>query len=290
MKNTLDPRTYRPLVKLAIAEDIGDGDVTAIAAVRPRTRGRAWVKAKATGVLCGLPVAVEVCRQVDRRLRVETKLRDGRRVKPGDRVLDIVGPARSILAAERIVLNFMQRMSGIATLTDDLASRIKGTRARVYDTRKTIPGYRALDKYAVRVGGGVNHRDGLFDQVLLKENHFIAAAAHGADFAATIRAAREHVGRSRLVEVETETLEQFRIAMAERADIIMLDDFSLADTRRAVAEAKKRRPRPKLEASGGITARTIRRVAETGVDRISIGALTHSVIAFDLALYMERDQ
>jgi nicotinate-nucleotide pyrophosphorylase (carboxylating) len=287
VKSRLSPRTFASLVTLALDEDIGRGDVTAQAVVSPETRARAVILAKGEGILAGVPVAREVFRQVDRRLRVRRAAPDGTRVGRGDRVLELVGPARSILAAERVCLNFLQRLSGIATATDRLAARIRDTSARVYDTRKTVPGYRALDKYAVRVGGGVNHRDGLYDQILLKENHFVAAAASGLDFSSVVRQARQAARRGCLVEVETESLAQFRIALAEGADIIMLDEFSLADMRRAVAEAGQRRPRPELEASGGITERNIRRVAETGVDRISIGALTHSVRAFDLAMYVE---
>lgn len=283
----LNRKHFASLVTLAIQEDVGPGDVTAHCSVRPDTRGRAVILAKDEGVLAGIAVAREVFRQVDTRLRVRNARADGERLVAGDRVLELTGPARSIHAAERIALNFMQRLSGIATATDRLASRIRDTQARVYDTRKTLPGFRALDKYAVRVGGGVNHRDGLYDQILLKENHFVAAAADGLDFADVIRAARKFAGRRYRVEVETENLEQFRIALQEGADIIMLDDFSLKDMRTAVAETRRRKPRPELEASGGISEKTIRRVAETGVDRISVGALTHSVPAFDLALYME---
>jgi len=283
----LTRRDFESLVTMALAEDIGRGDITAEHAVGPEVRGRAVIVAKASGVLAGQPVARQVFRQVDSRTRIHMAVPDGARVEPGTRVLEITGPARAILAGERAALNFLQRLSGIATMTHRLAALIAGTRARVYDTRKTIPGYRALDKYAVRLGGGVNHRDGLYDQVLLKENHFVAAAAEGRDFAATIRRARKLAGRRFRVEVETESLAQFRTALAEGADIIMLDEFSLANTRKAVAEAGARDPRPELEASGGITERNIRRVAETGVDRISLGALTHSVKALDLALYME---
>jgi nicotinate-nucleotide pyrophosphorylase (carboxylating) len=274
-------------VTLALKEDVGPGDVTARYSVRPETRGRAVILAKDEGILAGIAVVREVFRQVDTRLRVQNALNDGTRLTAGDRILELAGPARSIHAAERTALNFLQRLSGIATATDRLASRIQGTRARVYDTRKTLPGFRALDKYAVRVGGGVNHRDGLYDQILLKENHFVAAAADGLDFSAVIRAARKRAGRRFLVEVETENLAQFRLALEEGADIIMLDDFSLKDMRTAVRETRRRRPRPELEASGGVNEKSIRRVAETGVDRISVGALTHSVTAFDLALYME---
>lgn len=287
MSRTLARKDYADLVAIAIKEDIGRGDITANYSVDEKTRGRAVILAKADGILCGLPVAREACRQIDTKLRVSKALPDGRRVTKGDRVLEVTGPARSILAAERIMLNFMQRMSGVATHTDSLSALVKGTKARVYDTRKTIPGYRALDKYSVRIGGGENHRDGLYDQVLLKENHFVAAAASDRDFGETIRRAKKKAGKRYLVEVETESLEQFRIAMAEGADIIMLDEFSLAHMRKAVAEAKRTRPRPKLEASGGITQKNIRRVAETGVERISIGAITHSIKAFDLAMYME---
>ena len=283
----LTRRHFSDLVTLALQEDVGPGDITAEATVGSATRGRAVIIAKNQGILAGIPVAREVFRQVDHRLRVRDAREDGQTVKPGDPVLRVIGPARAILAAERVALNFLQRMSGIATATGQLVSRIQGTGARVYDTRKTVPGYRALDKYAVRLGGGVNHRAGLYDQILLKENHFVAAARDGLDFAATIRAARQKAGRRYLVEVETETLAQFRTAMAEGADIIMLDEFTLANMRKAVAEAARHDPRPVLEASGGITGRNIQAVARTGVDRISLGALTHSVKAFDLALYME---
>ncbi len=290
MKDDLLRSHYASLITLAIREDVGRGDITANYVVRPDTQGRAVILAKAEGILAGMPVALEVLRQVDKRVRTVKALKDGRRLNPGDRILEVRGPARAILSAERAALNFLQRMSGIATATRNLADRIKGTRARVFDTRKTVPGYRALDKYAVRTGGGINHRDGLYDQVLLKENHFVGAAAEGHDFASTIRQARKRAGTRYRVEVETENLGQFRIALAEKADIIMLDDFPLPRMRTAVAEARKHRPRPILEASGGITEKNILKVAETGVDRISVGALTHSVKAFDMAMYMESAQ
>ena len=290
MNHKLSPAAYKSLVAMAIREDVGRGDITAKTTVGSKVHGRAVILSKGHGVLAGMPVALEVFRQVDRRIKPVKPWKDGRKLEPGDRIMEVHGPAGSILAAERASLNFLQRLSGIATATNILAARIKGTRAKVFDTRKTIPGYRGLDKYAVRVGGGVNHRDGLYDQILLKENHFVAAAADGLSFAAVIRQAKKRAGRWYLIEVETETLEQFRLALAEQADIIMLDEFSLANMRKAVAEAKSRRPRPILEASGGITEKNILSVARTGVDRISIGALTHSVQAFDMAMYMESAQ
>jgi len=202
----LNRKQFASLVTLAIQEDVGRGDVTARISARPDTRGHAVILAKDEGILAGVPVAREVFRQVDARLRVRKALTDGQRLAPGDRILELTGPARSILAAERIALNFLQRLSGIATATGRLAGSIVGTNARVYDTRKTVPGYRALDKYAVRVGGGVNHRDGLYDQVLLKENHFVAAAADGLDFVALIRAAKVRAGRRYRVEVPPDRL------------------------------------------------------------------------------------
>jgi len=264
----------------ALTEDVGAGDITSIATVPESTQGRAVFQAKDTGVLCGLPVLQRVYAQVDPRVQVELLVDEGTSITPGTRVAIIHGPARSLLTGERVALNFLQHLSAIATRTAGFVRLVEGTGARIVDTRKTVPGLRALAKYAVRVGGGHNHRFGLYDGVLIKDNHLQAAGG----IRPAIERAREIAPHTLRVEVETETLAQVQEALDAGADVLMLDNMELEMRRQAVALCHGR---ALTEASGGINEQTIRAIAETGVDLISVGALTHSVTALDISLDWE---
>ena len=268
----------RRLAARALAEDLGSGDVTTDAVCPSPIPSQARILAKQAGVLCGMPVAAEVFRQVEPALAWHPLAADGSPVASGQVLAEIHGDQRALLKAERTALNFLQHLSGIATLTTRYVAAISDLECVIMDTRKTIPGLRLLEKYAVACGGGCNHRYGLYDQVLIKENHIRAAGS----IANAVSAVRHRWGRTLRVEVETESLADVRAALAAGADIIMLDDMSLADMRAAVVLVAGRVP---LEASGSIRLDHVRRVAETGVARISVGALTHSAPALDLALY-----
>lgn len=265
------------LIALALAEDQVRHDVTSRALFPPGHRSRAVVDAKQDLVVCGLAVAVAVFRRVDPRLRIRKLARDGQRVRRGAAVLAVAGPTASLLSAERTALNFLQRLSGIATQARRYADAVRGTGVRVVDTRKTTPGWRALEKYAVRAGGCHNHRMSLRDLVLIKDNHIAAAGS----VAAAVRRARAAAPRGVRVEAEARTLAEVRAAVAAGADIVLLDNMTPARIRRAVALVAGRAV---VEVSGGVRLETIRRFALPGVDLISVGALTHSAPAADLSL------
>jgi nicotinate-nucleotide pyrophosphorylase (carboxylating) len=267
------------LIDRALREDIGDGDLTTAAVVPDGALARARIEQKAAGVLAGLGVSRAVFERVDSELRWHGHAREGE-WREGGLVAEVAGRAASILAAERVALNFLGRLSGVATVTARYVSAVEGTRARVLDTRKTTPGLRALEKEAVRAGGGVSHRAGLFDAILVKENH--AALAGGVAEAARLALAAAPPGVA--VEVECATLDDVSAALEAGVPRLLLDNMSLDELRRAVELAGGR---AELEASGGITLETIRAVAETGVDYISIGALTHSAPALDVSLLLE---
>jgi len=273
----------RSLIDLALAEDLGTaGDRTSLATIPTSATGSAAFVARGPGVSAGLPAAAMVCHAVDPDLTFTVALHDGAECGRGMTLATLAGSLRAILAAERTALNFLQRMSGIATLTWRFVAAVSGTRAKVLDTRKTTPAWRLLEKYAVRMGGGTNHRTGLFDAILIKDNHL---AGLGGDVRHAIEAARAFPGNQGLsVEIEVETLEHLEVALAARADIVLLDNMSLADLRTAVTRRDATAPGVLLEASGGINLQTIRDVALTGVDRISVGALTHSAPALDIGL------
>ncbi len=266
------------LVSEALEEDRAFEDVTTIATVVNTRRARAAVVARQDGVIAGIPFALEAFRLLDPKVSMRVDGEDGTFVRAGETVLFITGHARPLLSAERVALNYMQRLSGIATLTRRYVDAVRGTSARILDTRKTTPGWRHLEKYAVRAGGGVNHRNDLASEVLIKDNHINACDG---DVALAVRRARELAPPGARVEVECDRIEQVEVALAAGADIILLDNMSPATMRECVAMAKGR---AKLEASGGITLDTVRKVAETGVDFISVGALTHSAPAMNLAL------
>jgi nicotinate-nucleotide pyrophosphorylase (carboxylating) len=275
------PREAAALIEAALAEDVGAGDFTTLWTVPAERRAEAVIVAKAPGVIAGSEVAVEVFRRVDDALRVEVVAGDGSAVAPGDAVMRIAGPARAILTAERTALNFLQQLSGVATVTRRYVDAVAGTAARVLDTRKTTPGMRLLEKAAVVAGGGSNHRVGLYDMVMIKDNHIAAAGG----IMGAVEAVRVRNQRGLRVEVETSTLAEVGEALAARVDRVMFDNMDPATMRQAVAlAAAAGDPRPETEASGGITLETIRAFAETGVDFISVGALTHSAPALDLSL------
>ena len=267
------------IVTRALEEDLKDvGDITSDSVVPEGARSRGHLVAREDGVIAGLEVAEHVFNRVDPEIDVvRTGVSDGDRVSAGTVVLEISGPARSILTAERTALNLLARMSGVATATARLVAEVEGTGTRITDTRKTMPGLRVLDKYAVTAGGGVNHRMGLYDAVMIKDNHIAAAG----DIARAVARARESVGPEVQVIVEVEDLDQLEVALGTDADRVLLDNMDVETLRRAVAMVDGVM---ETEASGGITLDNVRSVAETGVDVISVGAITHSVPQMDLAL------
>lgn len=276
------PASALALIDAALDEDVGPGDFTTLWTVPADRQAEGRIVAKASGVVAGSGIAVEVFRRVDPSLRVRVDAADGTAVEPGDLAMTIRGSARSILTGERLALNFMQRLSGVATVTRRYVRAVEGTGARVIDTRKTTPGMRALEKAAVVAGGGANHRFGLHDMVMIKDNHIAAAGG----ITAAVQAVRRQNDRALRVEVETTNLDEVREALAIGADRIMFDNMSVALMREAVALVRAADPRPETEASGGITLDTIRGYAETGVDFVSVGALTHSAPSLDLSLQL----
>ena len=278
-------KTYEPfvdkLIELAIAEDIGDGDHTSLSSIPAGERGRMKLLVKQAGVLAGVEVAERVFRRLDPTVTFERILRDGDRVQPGDIAFYVEGNLITLLQSERVILNIMQRMSGVATQTAVYADALKGLKTKVLDTRKTTPGMRVLDKMAVKIGGGENHRIGLFDMILLKDNHIdfaggIAKALSGA------RAYLKEKHKNLKIEIEVRTLENIdEVFAAGGADRIMFDNFSVEQTRQAV---KKVAGRAETESSGGITLENLRAYAECGVDYVSVGALTHQIKSLDMSL------
>ena len=269
------------LVKSALDEDGAFNDLTTIATVVSDRHARGRLVARAPGVICGIPFAVEAFCTLDSKVTLRVDCEDGTRVQPGDGVLYLSGHARALLAAERVALNFMQRLSGVASATARYVDAVKGTRAKILDTRKTTPGWRLLEKYAVRAGGGTNHRLNLSTAVLIKDNHL---ASVDGDVGLAVRRARDLAPVGTKVEVECDRIEQVQAAIAAEADIIMLDNMSTAQMRECVVLVDGRAI---VEASGGVNLDTVRAIAETGVDWISVGALTHSSPALDLALDFE---
>jgi len=275
-------RNARTLIDLALAEDIGTGDVTSLYFVPEDRIARAFVVARSEGVVSGVEVAQAVFRAVDAALDIAVLIPDGSRVAAGAMVLRIEGPARSILTAERTALNFLQRLSGVASLARRYVETVSGTGARILDTRKTTPGYRLLEKAAVVHGGGTNHRIGLYDRAMVKDNHLVAEGGLEALQAAISKLKAERPGVE--VELEADRLDQFEAFLGlDGVDHILLDNMSLEEMRRAV-ELRDGRTLPQLEASGGVNLATVRGIAETGVDFISVGALTHSAPSLDLGL------
>ena len=280
----LNAREIRDAVRAALAEDIGGGDVTSLATVPAGTTFTVVMRAREPLVVAGLAFAEAAFRKLSPAVRLKRLARDGQRVKAGAGLLKISGPARAILSAERVALNFVQRLSGVATLTAHYVATIRGTAAQILDTRKTTPGWRRFEKYAVACGGGRNHRFGLYDLVLIKDNHLAALReAKPNPVAAAIQRARKKFPQLQ-VEVEADTLAQVKQAVAAGADIILLDNMTPAQLRQAV---KLVAGRARTEASGGVNLKTVRVIAQTGVDFISVGALTHSACAVDIGLDFE---
>jgi len=273
------------LLQLALKEDLGDaGDITSQAVIPPELEGNATFVARAAGIISGVPIIRLVCQAIDRNLQLAENLMDGSLLTPGMPIATISGSMRSILAVERTALNFLQRLSGIATLTSKYVEQVKDTHCQVLDTRKTTPGWRVLEKYAVRCGGGQNHRMGLYDAVMIKDNHLAGLRHHGTPLAEAVRQARSAVGQNVVVEVEVDSLEQLQEALPAQPDVVLLDNMKVEMLHRAVEIRNRTAPQVRLEASGGITLLTLKEVAETGVDCVSVGALTHSPQALDIAL------
>jgi nicotinate-nucleotide pyrophosphorylase (carboxylating) len=283
---SLDPTLVRQVVRVALAEDRASEDVTTVALVPEDQRGQAVFCAKAEGLLAGLALAEAAFAEVDESLRWRPLKADGGVLRPGDRIAEVEGSLASILRAERVALNFLTHLSGVATAAAEVVRTLEGTGCRLRDTRKTIPGLRLLEKYAVAVGGGKNHRLDLADGVLIKDNHIAALRARERGVGDAVRLAREAHPTMR-IEVEVTDVTEAREAMKAGADELLLDNMSPGEMRKVVALAEGREPRPVLEASGGITLANARQVAETGVDYISMGAITHSAPALDMSLEVE---
>lgn len=289
---------WKALLRLAIDEDLGgEGDWTTSSLLPGDAIGQAAIVARQAGVAAGLPGVLTTLAAFDGNLVWSPEVRDGQTIEQGSRLGSIRGPACGLLSGERLLLNFLGRLSGIATLTRKYVETVTGTKARIYDTRKTTPGWRRLEKYAVRCGGGWNHRHGLFEAVLIKDNHLAwgaKCAAEGLRFTpaeAVLRARRyladratETAASAMIVEVEVDGLEQLPAVLSAGADIVLLDNMSLEQFRQAVAWRDKINPAVELEASGGVTLENVRQIAETGVERISTGAITHSAAFLDFAL------
>ncbi|MCI5655372.1 MAG: carboxylating nicotinate-nucleotide diphosphorylase [Candidatus Pseudoruminococcus sp.] len=268
------------LIKTALLEDINYCDVTTDYLIPAEQMGKGRLVAKAEGILCGAEVAARVFELIDSDIKIEILIKDGESVKYGDEIMRLEGRTASLLKGERTALNLIQHMSGIATAANQAMKIVEGTNASIADTRKTLPGMRPLQKYAVMTGGAKNHRYNLSDAAMLKDNHIDAAGG----ITAAVTALRKKIGHMTKIEVETRNLDELKEALAVRADIIMLDNMSPELMKEAVAITNGRAV---LEASGGITNETLRAVAESGVDIISIGALTHSVKAFDISMYIK---
>ena len=271
----------RRLVRAALGEDIGPGDATSLATIDPEATSSARMVARQSLVVAGIELAEIAFREVSPKVEVTRRVNDGSSAGPKDVLLEVTGNTRALLTAERVSLNFVQRLSGVATLTAKYVEAVRGTRAQILDTRKTTPGLRRLEKYAVTCGGGKNHRFGLFDMVLIKDNHLAALMGERPNaIAAAVKRARQQYPNLK-VEVETDSLEQVQQAVDAGADVILLDNMSVEQLRQAVHLVASR---AKTEASGGVTLATVRSIAETGVDMISVGALTHSATAVDIGL------
>lgn len=273
------------LISMALAEDLSSiGDLTSQTVISAEEQAEVQIVVRKKGVVAGLPIAKEVFSQLDEQVTWKQLLEDGDPVIPGSVIATVSGPLRSLLTGERTALNFLTLLSGVASATNQYVEAVQGIEVSILDTRKTIPGYRYLQKYAVRAGGGTNHRMGLFDGILIKDNHLAGWQAHtGSPIAAAIQQARRERPLPVPIEVEVDTLDQLRDALSAKPDIVLLDNMTNEQQTEAVEIRNFLAPETLLEASGGITLETIRPIAETGVDRISIGALTHSAPALDIA-------
>lgn len=278
--NEIELQAAKTLIELALKEDVGTGDITTDNLIPAEIRRKAKMVAKASGVVAGLPVAEMVFRSLDPELKWRVVSPEGSRISKGDTLVEFEGTYRALLTGERTALNFLQRLSGIATMSARYADEVKPFKTVILDTRKTLPGFRMLDKYAVKTGGASNHRIGLYDMAMIKDNHIEVAGG----ITKAIEAVRKNIAPSVKIEVETTTLEQVQEALDAKADIIMLDNMDLETMRRGVDLIAGR---AKVEASGNMTLERLKEVAATGVDYISIGALTHSVQALDISQRIE---
>lgn len=270
----------RKQIRLWLEEDIGTGDVTTVTTIPLEQVSKGIIHVKEDGIVCGLRIAQEVFAAVDASLRFETKVVEGSSVHKGTILAEVEGNTRSILLGERLSLNLMQRLSGIATKTHEFVTALDGLPTRLVDTRKTTPGHRLLEKYAVRVGGGYNHRFGLYDAVMIKDNHIKGSGG----ITQAVQAARQNIPHTMKIEVEVENFEQLHEALQAGADIIMLDNMVPVKMKEAVSIIKSKAPHIVVEGSGSVTPQTIKAMAETGVDVISVGRLTYSVAALDISL------
>lgn len=274
-----DLPTVDALLRTALTEDLGAGDITTRLTVAPETRARAQIAAKEEAVIAGLPLVRKLCDILGGGVDLHERVADGARVGPGAVLVTLAGPAHTLLAVERVALNLLQHLSGIATMTAHFVRLVAGTGCRIVDTRKTLPGLRILQKYAVRAGGGSNHRFGLADGILIKENHIAAAGG----LALAVRAARAGAPHGMRVEVECRTLDDVRAALDAGAELVLLDNMTIPQLAEAVQVVNRR---ALVEASGGVTEKTVSAVAATGVDLVSVGALTHSVRAADVHMLL----
>jgi nicotinate-nucleotide pyrophosphorylase (carboxylating) len=278
------------IAKRALVEDLGCGDITSRAIVPAGLRIEAAIFSRSRGIICGLGLARLIFHLVDKQVIFKTNFKDGQLVEKDSRVAILRGPARSLLAAERTALNFLSHLSGIATETRGFVNKIRPYNAKIMDTRKTTPGLRILEKYAVKTGGGFNHRLGLFEQVLIKDNHLKSLEIdHRGSWPEgpikeAVRLARRNWAKSKIIEVEVKTLAEFKKALEVGADIIMLDNMNLGQIKQAVALRDASKKKPRLEVSGGVSPRNVRKIAATGVEMISVGFLTHSSHALDFSM------
>ena len=284
--STSEIAAFESLLTMALAEDLGPtGDRTSLSTISPDQKARANVVIRSPGVLAGLEIVERVCRAVDPSIIVERKSADGDRMERNHVIAHVAGPMRGVLSAERTFLNFLQHLSGVATLTRRYVDALAGCRARILDTRKTLPGWRLLDKYAVRMGGGTNHRIGLYDAILIKDNHLVGLKDDPQPVRRAVELARSWPGNAGLsVEVEVDSLQQLEQVLPIHPEIVLLDNMTNDDLKASESMKNELAPNTLLEASGGVNLQTVRGMAETGVDRISVGAITHSAPALDIAL------
>ena len=281
MSEALAKDVYLPLVRSALAEDVGSGDVTTMSLIAQGSFASGVIVAKEPLVVAGVDLAIASFRELEKSIDFSVEVLDGQDGDFFQPLIRIYGPAQALLTAERTALNFVQRLSGIATLTAKFVQQVSGTNTKILDTRKTVPGWRVLEKYAVACGGGINHRFGLYDQVMIKDNHLVAV---GGNIKKAVKCARENYPKLK-IEVEADTVEQAKTAAEAGADIILLDNMSCEELIQSIELISGR---SKTEASGGITMDTVREIAETGVDYISIGALTHSAPAVDIGFDFDQ--
>jgi len=294
MKTEFDFERIKDIVQLAIKEDIGTGDITSRIFIPEDSESDGRLVAKETGIIAGLPVAGYVLSQIDKDLLFTVNIEDGSRVEKGSVIASVKGLTLSLLSAERVALNFLQRLSGIATMTNKFAERVKGYKTQILDTRKTVPGWRYLEKYAVKIGGGANHRMGLYEQILIKDNHLkiMGSEKENSDISSLVKKAREQIANEVLIEVEVEDLCQIKDMVDAGVDIILFDNMVPSKINEAVEMVKEfensrgagRGISILTEASGNITIENIEEYAKTGVDRISVGMITHSVRALDISM------